>query len=130
MDSYRLSWGTWMARKAARTEEAGCSQAVHCSAWSRTWPGASDSSRLYSYVVSKGRARRGKVFRVRALAVREELKCQGLAAKALGRLQEELAVHGDWNEVQASAGASGWSSLLHGGGWCRGLCQTGMDRWR
>ena len=43
-------------------------------------------------VVSKGRARRGKVFRMRALAVWGELRCQGLATDVLGRLQEEVAM--------------------------------------
>ena len=45
-------------------------------------------------VVSKARARRGKVFRMRALAVHKELRGRGLAAKVLQeatrRLQEEL----------------------------------------
>ena len=46
--------------------------------------------------MSKGRTARGKVFRMRALAVREELRCQGLAAEVLGELhwQEELVAPG------------------------------------
>ena len=54
-------------------------------------------------VVSKGRAARGKVFRMRALIVEEELRGQGLAAEvlAIGKLQGELTDCGGWNEVQA-----------------------------
>ena len=43
-------------------------------------------------VVSKARgtARSGKIFRTKALAVKQELRGRGLAAKALKRLQVEL----------------------------------------
>ena len=40
--------------------------------------------------MSKARARRGKVSRMRALAVQEELGGRGLAAEAIRRLQVEL----------------------------------------
>ena len=52
-------------------------------------------------VVPKARAKRGKVFRMRALAVQEELRGRGLATEAIRRLQEELAGVGDWIRVQA-----------------------------
>ena len=48
--------------------------------------------------MSKGRARRGKAFRVKALVMQKELRGRGLAAEAMKRLQEELG----WVHVAGS----------------------------
>ena len=56
-------------------------------------------------MVSKGRARRGKVFRMRSLAVGGELRCQELAAEVLGWSPTGGIGSGGWDKVQASAGS-------------------------
>ena len=52
-------------------------------------------------VVSEARARRGRMFRMMALAVDGEMRGQGLATGAIRRLKGELLQVGDWSEVWA-----------------------------
>ena len=53
-------------------------------------------------VVSKARAKRGKVLRMRALAVQEELRARGLAVEAIRRLQEAIKRWGGWLDQSTS----------------------------
>ena len=73
---------------------------------------------------ARGTARSGKVFRMKALTMKREVRGRGLAAEALKRLQVELGeLAGTLGRLQDG----GRHGSLHGKGGCGLLCQARLD---